>query len=299
MSTNAYAVSIYLQKPKPANPLASDEYDDLTQPRIKFANGDYDMIIGLDPGRSYPVSTFRGEVDIGADGRQRSFCPQISTKEWRHDAKITEHAQWELRMRRKNEEYGAAIEALPSLKIGNFDTFKDNLRLTLAQAPFLLQHHAGKRKYREYSFKVSRFSKKALAKAARKLTKKRNPQPGEQRDCHPPKRTIIGWGDWSQQDGFLRGTPKAPVKKFRRAFKKMGFTIIEVDEYRTSKCCSSCGHVTENVHYGGVRCHQVVRCGNNECEVVWQRDCNAARNMHQVLLTMLHGQPRPVALQRG
>ena len=299
VSTNAYAVSIYLQKPKPANPPTSDEYDDLAQPRAKFVNGDYDMIIGLDPGRSYPVSTFRGEVDIGADGRQRSFCPQISTKEWRHDAKITEHAQWELRMRRKNEEYGAAIEALPSLKIGNFDTFKDNLRLTLAQAPFLLQHHAGKRKYREYSFKVSRFSKKALAKAARKLTKKRNPQPGEQRDCHPPKRTIIGWGDWSQQDGFLRGTPKAPVKKFRRAFKKMGFTIIEVDEYRTSKCCSSCGHVTENVHYGGVRCHQVVRCGNNECAVVWQRDCNAARNMHQVLLTMLHGQPRPVALQRG
>jgi hypothetical protein len=299
LSTNAYAVSVYLQKPKPANPPVNDEYHGLAEARDKFNNGGCDLIIGLDPGRSYPVSTFRGEVDIGEEGTERSFCPQISTKEWRHDAKIKDQEQWEVRMRRKFPEYGTAIQALPSLKVGNFATFTNNVRLTLVQSPFLLRHHAEKRKYREYRFKISRFSKKALAKAARKLTKKRNPQPGERRDCHPPSRTIIGWGDWSQQDGFLRGTPKAPVKKFRRAFKKMGFTILEIDEYRTSKCCSSCGHVTENLHYGGARCHQVVRCGNSECEVVWQRDCNAARNMRAILLTMLHDQPRPVALRRG
>jgi hypothetical protein len=298
VSTNAYAVSIYLQKLKPANSPASDEFSDLDNARVKYANGDFDLIMGLDPGRSYPVSAFRGEVDIDADDKQRSFCPQLSTKEWRHDAKITEQQQWDVRMRRKNENYRAALDALPSLKVGNFETFKENVRVTLAEAPFLLQHHASKRKYREYRFKISRFSKKALAKAARKLTKKRDAQEGERRNCHPPKRTIIGWGDWSQQDGFLRGTPKAPVRKFRRAFKQMGFTIIEVDEHRTSKCCSSCGHVNENVHYGGVRCHQVVRCENNECGVVWQRDCNASRNMRQVLLTMLLGQPRPAALQR-
>lgn len=203
----------------------------------------------------------------------------------------------ELRMRRKNPEYEAAIRALPSLKVANFEVFENNLRLRLAQTPFLLRHHLEKRKYRDYRFKVSRFSKKALSKAAKKLTKKRNPGPNESHH-HPPSRTIIGWGDWSQQDGFLRGTPKAPVKRFRRAFKKMGFTIVKVDEYRTSKCCSVCGHVTKNASYGGVRCHQVVHCRNSECGLFWQRDCNAARNMRNILLTMLQGQPRPEALQR-
>jgi hypothetical protein len=144
VSTNAYAVSIFLQKLKPANSPASDEFSDLDNARVKYANGDFDLIMGLDPGRSYPVSAFRGEVDIVVDangnGKPRSFCPQLSTKEWRHDAKITEHQQWEVRMRRKHQAYGAAIAALPSLKVGNFETFTENLRLTLAQAPFLLQH---------------------------------------------------------------------------------------------------------------------------------------------------------------
>ena len=255
--------------------------------------------MAIDPGRTFAVSAFRGELVRDEDGNEKSICYQISSKELRHDSKMNEQQAWDVHLRRKLPQYGAAIQALPTLKVGNFDTFTANVQQTLAQAPFLLRHHAEKRTYRMYRFKVSRFSKKAMAKAARKLTKKRVPTPEERRDCHRPSRTIIGWGDWSQQDGFLKGTPKAPVKKVRRAFKKMGFTIVELDEFRTSKCCSSCGHVATNVEYGNVHCHQVVRCGNSECDVVWQRDCNAARNLRAVLLSLLHGWPRPVALQRG
>jgi hypothetical protein len=301
ISTNGEAVSVYLQKKKPEDPAPSDEYDELLTARQKFHNGGCDLMIGIDPGRTYAAFGFRGEVDV-RDGKQRSLHFPISTKELRHDSKMNERAAWEKRMRQRpeNSQYAQAVAALPTLKVGGFETFEENLRQTLAQAPLLLEHHESNRKYRALRFKVSRYTKKALAKAARKVTKKRNPQDGE-RDCHSPSRTIIGWGDWSQQDGFLRGTPKAPVKKLRRAFKKMGFTIVEVDEYRTSKRCSSCRchDNVENVSYNGVRAHQVVRCNNSECGLFWQRDCNASRNMHAVLLTMILGQERPEYLKRG
>ena len=86
--------SIYLQKPKPVTPDGprddepaendetdeSDEYDDLSKAQAKFTEG-CDLIIGLDPGRTYPISAFRGEEVTKATGRKKSFCPQISTKE--------------------------------------------------------------------------------------------------------------------------------------------------------------------------------------------------------------------------
>jgi len=267
---------------------------------VQFTSGRCDLTVSVDPGRTFAAYAYRGEVHTKANGMQRSLNIPFSTKGLRHDSKMKEMESWMIRARDADPAYVTALRALPSLKVGNFQTYKVNLRQTLAQAAVAFNHHEQKRKYRAWRFKVSRFTKKALAQAAKKMTKKRNPAAGEPL-WHSPDRTIIGWGDWSQQDGFLRGTPKAPVKKLRRAFKKMGFTIVEVDEHRTSKNCSACHHAsdTSNVSYNGVSCHQVVRCNNSECGLVWQRDCNASRNIYEILHTMLLGQDRPEGLRRA
>jgi hypothetical protein len=119
---------------------------------------------------------------------------------------------------------------------------------------------------------------------------------GEQAD---PKRTLVGFGDWSQVDGFLKGREKAPVKKMRRMMRELGMKVVSVDEHRTSKSCSGCcvGE-TSKVEIGGKKCHQVIRCGNSECNVYWQRDLNASRNIRSILMSMVHHEKRPDMLTR-
>jgi transposase len=135
-------------------------------------------------------------------------------------------------------------------------------------------------------------------------------------DC---SRILVGFGDWSQQDGFIKGKEKAPVKKIRRMMRQRGIKVIAIDEFRTSKTCSACHHDgdVENVYYkrcsscrdssmceceevGEVRCYEVVRCKNSEsCGVVWQRDVNASRNMRALLMSKVGGTDRPDPLNRA
>jgi transposase len=112
-------------------------------------------------------------------------------------------------------------------------------------------------------------------------------------------RILVGYGDWSQQDGVLKGREKAPVKKMRRMMRLQGIKVVSVDEHRTSKCCSGCcTGETEKVKLNGRECHQIIRCRNNECNVYWQRDLNASRNIRSVLLSMIRREERPDQLER-
>jgi hypothetical protein len=139
--------------------------------------------------------------------------------------------------------------------------------------------------FRAWRFKVARFEKQAIHKAVKKLVPK-------------PETTLVGFGDWSRKKGFKCGEP-APCKKLRKAMRKAGAKVIEVGEFRTSKSCSACCSGTvENVYYDGKFCHEIVRCGNSECGVYWQRDVNASRNIREVLMALMTEQDRPLRLKR-
>jgi transposase len=125
------------------------------------------------------------------------------------------------------------------------------------------------------------------------------------------KKTLIGFGDWSQQDGVSHKKPKAPVKKFRKELRHHA-TVVRIDEYRTSKTCSGCEHEENVFHvkhwqtkwdwkieakrYGLFPSHEVVRCKN--CAKCWQRDVNASRNMYRLLNCLIEGEERPLAMNR-
>ena len=81
----------------------------------------------------------------------------------------------------------------------------------------------------------------------------------------------------------------------------------EYDEYGTSKTCSCCGAVVENIKYhkeckDGVsrlfKVHEVVRCTNNECSKSWNRDKNSGRNHLLLCKCNLMGVDRPPAMIR-
>ena len=294
ISTNGYAVTVYLQKPRgPAAPPRrkgkknNDDDDEYDSPK-DVKKEDFDTFYGIDPGKTYVGTAFGGQEENG-----RSKCSQVSRREMHHNAKMNEHRAWNKEFRERNPTYSAAIGTLDSLKTANYETMQNRLRSTLSLAMPILAH-SRRKVFRAWRFKVSRFDKKALHKAIKKLI---GPNAVE-------KRTLIGFGDWSQPQGF-KGGATAPVKKLRRAMRRTGLKVLKIDEFRTSKCCSKCcctAGIVANVSYGEgqarKQCHQVVRCGNSECEVYWQRDVNASRNIRTLLMALMNGQKRPARMER-
>ena len=137
---------------------------------------------------------------------------------------------------------------MPTLRTGLLDVFRANVQGVLGSADFVFNFQR-RTKFRAWRFKTSRFGKKALVQAVNKILAGKD-----------PKKTLIGFGDWSQQDGFIKGRDKAPVKKMRRTMRKLGVTVVKVDEHRTSKCCSKCMKgENEKVEYNGRKCHRVIR----------------------------------------
>lgn len=292
-STDGYAVSLNLQKPKAEgdeqaadedeNSPSSSEYDSPEN----LNQDDFNCFVGVDPGRTYVATAFAGNEVQAASGNVRSEYVQISTREIRHDSKMNENKKWQAKFRENNPAYAQAVNAKQTLKTANYVRLQANIRANfVAAAPII--NMSRRKVFRARRFKSYRFGQKAMTKAIKKLI-------GSNTD---PSRTVIGWGDWEQQDGgFLRGNDKAPVKKFRRACRARGIKVIKINEHLTSKRCSGCcsaNHKCANFeYYQGIKCHQVIRCTNSECEEVWQRDLNGARNIHNVLMSILNREARP------
>ena len=107
---------------------------------------------------------------------------------------------------------------------------------------------------------------------------------------HPPITKGIGW---------------------LRAFRKKGFDVFLIDEYRSSKKCAQCQATEDKVGINkpflpiinprpGKKnqklCHGVVKC--QTCATIWDRDENASRNLWRVAHNALCGKERPEYLCR-
>lgn len=300
ISTNGCAVTVYMQKPKRdllvGAPVVGgmehiQDYDQLPLPEAKF-----DRIIGLDPGRKSLATTYWGEEYGDSDGNMRSVTTRVSTKEYRFDAKMPEHRAWNNRLRVSSPEYDVALKTLDTLKTQDRAKFRANAHVMLEQGEVLMDF-CRRKAFRNWRFKLSRNKKKAISKAARKIV--------------GPKglKVCVGFGDWSEtSSGFLKGSDPAPVKALRKELRTMA-TVIKVNEDCTSKVCSCCREknlyqlrLAKQMKDGEVKCvpcHGVLRCGNNECAISWQRDVNASRNIHTLTVMMLSRLERPMIFHRA
>jgi len=278
VSTDGYGASVSLKRTK--------HQESTKRPKTEVDYLEYTSFIGLDPGRTYVASTFDGTVS--KDGKSK--CIQVSTKEIRQESRVTDVKKWNLRLRKQFPGYQSMLATLPSLKTASLTAYKDRVKRTLEHALSLFEF-SRVHGFRRQRFKVARYSKIALSNAAKKILNGKD-----------PKTTVIGFGDWSQQNG-LKGLEPAPVKKLRKELRKQGAKVIMVNEHRTSKSCSECCKGDcENVSYANkkgkdIKCHQVVRCLNNECSTYWQRDVNGSRNIRSVLMALVKGKERPSALR--
>lgn len=270
VSTNGYEACLLFNKKVQVEPKSK---------KSKHDPPTFDSFVGIDPGKTFVLTSF--------DGNQTT---QVSTKSLRFDGKVIKQTKWNLRKRNKYGEYHAMINTLPSLKTPDLDSLKAAIGVYLLRSKWLFKF-CNDHPFKKWRFKTFRFQRKALSAVCRSLITK-------------GQRTCVGVGDWSRQDG-LKGLPKAPVERLKREFRHHAVKVVEVDEYRTSMTCSECKKSkVENLKFRSQesvlsKSHQVVRCTDNECAICWQRDLNAAKNIHFLLKRVIQGEDRSGPFQRG
>ena len=129
-----------------------------------------------------------------------------------------------------------------------------------------------------------------------------------------PEDSFIAFGDWSQKEQMKYKEP-SKGKSFRSLFRKHGYEVLLVDEYRTSKMCCKCKSV-EGIcekfllkesprpwrkKNGMNLCHGLVKC--KICLTMFNRDMNSSMNIRMIAISALANKKkereRPKYLQRN
>ena len=254
--TDGKAVSIILNKKK--RPCESEVSIPLN----------YDVVWGLDPGRTNILTATNSYGDT---------C-KVSTAEYYFDSKITEKNRRYSKWYKNDQRVLTAFRTLPSLKTTSVDQFMSYLDIFFKEVDYLLDFHFRKG-FRDAKFKTYVFAQKKLHNMCKQLVN--------------DNRTVVGFGDWSNKDSPVLRKPKGPVKAFKDTLKRYA-TVIDIDEYKTSKTCSCCH---EEVEKTGV--YTVLRCANTFCKRnLINRDQNAASNILYLVINQLEGRPRPACFMR-
>ena len=301
LRTNGYGVSLQMLKPKDK---VRENHGFFEFDSVPDDFSGFETFIGIDPGRNYTVSSYSGDEING-----KSVCKQVSTVSYREVSKTTDFADWDRRRREVDSAYVSSIESIESFKTADLTKFRDAIG-TVNRVSMYLFEYGQSHRFRKWRFTRQVFDRKALKMVVDKVL-------GD-KPRGDPSKVCIGFGDWSNPLGVLKGGNAGPVKKIKQELRHHA-TVIRIREYNTSQVCSNCNHELKTkklvllhkeksrLDEGGnkvedegkkVKCHEVVRCRNNECAITWQRDVNASRNIYDLLLHIRDGKDRPAVFCR-
>jgi len=277
--TDGKSAVIQLEKPK--------------KNKIKDYKGiEYEQYVGIDPGIRSLVTSYNDKDET----------LQMTTKQYRHESKMiygckkreSWYKKWD------NYEYWKNI---PSFKVSKTKNMLKYFEYVLPKIDDLFRFHV-KHNFRGLKFKSYCRSKATLTKICKNIKK--------------DKKTIIGFGDFSQQQGLVKKHPTTPILKIKKELNKY-CDVIEINEYNTSKTCHLCHQevklyknrilkdkidkvmilshngICMNIKHKMSNVHGVIRCINNECKLCcMDRDVNASKNILDLLLLQLNNKKRPV-----
>ena len=120
-----------------------------------------------------------------------------------------------------------------------------------------------------------------------------------------PEEVVICIGDWEQRHQMKYKEPTIGIG-MRTLFRKNGYQVYLVDEFRSSCKCSNCnGGVCEKFrvrkHPNPIKdelrlIHGLLRCKSG-CGL-WNRDRNGASNIYKIAYNAIHKLERPTYLCR-
>ncbi len=184
------------------------------------------------------------------------------------------------------------------------DEFKKYLKEKNKSNDILLNHYQELlfRKFRFYKFiNTQRSEQKMLNNFKKKFGN--------------PDTVIIGFGDWEQKSQMKYHEP-TKGKGFRKLFRKAGYQVYLVDEYRTSCRCHNC-QSEEGINEKFRKCrnprpwmckrkniekHDYLRHGLLKCKTckgLWNRDLNSSLNIYRIVECAIQHKQRPTYLCRG
>ena len=261
---------VRLRKPKFEAPKPKD---------VKKIN--YEQLVGIDPGvRSLQTS-------CNDEGR----VIETTTSSYRHDCKM-KYACKKREMWYKNWEHYEMWRNIPSFKTTSLERMRNYFKYVYPNMNIIFQFHLYKN-FRGLSFRSYCRGKATLHNICESIVGK--------------KKTLVGFGDFSQQHGLVKKHPTAPIKKFKNELRKY-CDVVDVDEYNTSKTCNCCHKPIElyknkvirkmrDGTYTKARLSQinsVIRCNLNECKLCcMDRDINASKNILYLLKLQKAGKKRP------
>ncbi len=278
LKTDGKAVSVMCDT---VRPLIEKKTTKKTKVKFKRDDTEYDVIRAIDPGFRYMfVASTVGTKDT----------IKCSSKEYYHMCGMTSAAKQKQRYYDNDETFGEKFKAIPSNKTNDEKEYLSFLKYALRHVVEFLEFHHGKQ-FRNMRFTTHVRRQKTIHELCRKVTGMN----------HPGDKTvkcIIGFGDWStQRDSIIRGHRRGPVQAFKTLLRRW-CDVVDVDEFRTSKLCCNCHHVTEKVRFDDVEVNSVLRCTNNECGTTVDRDINGAKNILALFVDMLQGKERPEAFSK-
>ena len=245
---------------------------------------DFDIIRTYDPGFRFMC------VGTDSEDKKEHDITQCSSKSYYHDCKINKSSQQKKIMYKRNTFINDYFKNMPSNKTNNITSYLEYISYVLANLTKCLKFHFDK-PFRKLKFTSYIYKQKTMTELCKKITGKNN--------INDPKKVLIGFGDWSsQKDSIIRGHHRGPVVSLKNELKQW-CTLKLVDEYNTSKLCCKCESETEKVSYNNVKTNSVLRCRNNECGIVIDRDINGCKNIFRIFKCALEGKERPKAYCRA
>ena len=298
-STDGHSVSVLMRKPTQPGDDRSQHHEDHTAYQRAPSSegvapgGESVEMWGIDPGA---IDLFHA---VNQDGEHVS----CSTKQFRELSKQTASTKTGNAWVKGDARIQGFWDGLPEVKTSRVQQLSAHIKYVLRNLPWVLAWYM-KRPFRMLRFRRYCMAEHTLAGICARLTAKSGHE------------TIVGLGDWSNQDagGFLR--IRGPVKKLTARLTSR-CRVVMIDEFHTSKLHNACGqsmtnaychkHAKQSPHgQSGTsdRVHQVLICSNRCCPgpgacMGMHRDKNAAMNMLCLLRLQLCNQPRPPHFTRG
>ena len=244
---------------------------------------DFDSISAYDPGfRNMCVGTNSYE-------KKENDIIECSSNNYYHDCKVNISNQKKKIIYKRNTFVTDFFKEMPSKKTNNMNSYIEYIIYSLTGLTKCLKFHLEK-PFRKLKFTSYIYKQKTINELCKKITGKNH--------INDKKRVLVGFGNWSsQKDSIIRGHRRGPVVSLKRELKRW-CKLKLVDEYCTSKLCCRCDSETEKVSYGKVKVNSVLRCKNNECGIVIDRDVNGCKNIFKIFICALDGKKRPEAYCR-
>lgn len=300
IQTDGFAVSIFMVKNtykrnrKKKKPPKELYIDDLT--RRELRNLRNKNIISIDPNKDDLIYCLSGEIGNG-DLKTFRYTNNQRSKETgkRKNRKI-------LQNEKKLKEY-INEERLSRLcaKTNDTDRFKHYIK-NKTEINELLKVFYERILWRKLRMSVYIKKKQSEQKMIKKFKEKFGNE----------ESNIIAFGDWSQKEQMKYKEP-TKGKSFRTLFKKAGFEVFLIDEYRTSKRCCNCKDesicetflkiksprpyaVDKNGKRKEIICHGLVKC--QTCNTMFNRDVNSCVNIREIAKSYINNYNRPSYLSR-